>query len=132
MYALHDYVPAGLGRADDYDPQAAEEKFLQRSAYARRTGTPIYVGEFAPIYSGDERIDALRRRILDDQLERYRRHDAGYATWMYKDLGRQGLTYVRPDSLRGNAPPTKSLYVFLTGSRLMPAPGAGKAGASAL
>ena len=25
-------------------------------------------------------------------------------------------SYVRPDSLRGNAPPMKSLYVFLTGS----------------
>ncbi len=101
VYALHDYVPAGLGRADEYDPEAAEAKFLQRSAYARRTGTPIYVGEFAPIYSGDETIDKLRRRILDDQLERYRRHDAGFATWMYKDLGRQGLTHARPDSPYG-------------------------------
>jgi endoglucanase len=101
VYALHDYVPAGLGRADEYDIDAAEEKFLQRSEYARRTGTPIYVGEFAPIYSGDETIDAQRRQIMADQLERYRRHNAGYATWMYKDLGRQGLTYVRPDSPYG-------------------------------
>jgi endoglucanase len=38
---------------------------------------------------------------MADQLERYRRHNAGYATWMYKDLGRQGLTYVRPDSPYG-------------------------------
>src|SRR3954471_1335000 len=27
-------------------------------------------------------------------------------------------SYVRPDSLRGNAPPMKSLYVFFTGRRL--------------
>jgi endoglucanase len=101
VYALHDYVPAGLGRADEYDPDAAEQKFLQRSEYARRTGTPIYVGEFAPIYSGDDTIDAQRRQIMADQLERYRRHNAGYATWMYKDLGRQGLTHVRPDSPYG-------------------------------
>jgi endoglucanase len=101
VYALHDYVPAGLGRADDYSNDAAEEKFLQRSEYARRTGTPIYVGEFAPIYSGDDTIDEQRRQILADQLERYRRHDAGFATWMYKDLGRQGLVHVRPDSPYG-------------------------------
>jgi hypothetical protein len=101
VYALHDYVPAGLGRADHYDPAAAEDKFLERSAYARRTGTPIYVGEFAPIYTGDEAVDAERRRILADQLDRYRRHDAGFATWMYKDLGRQGLTYARPESPYG-------------------------------
>ena len=101
VYTLHDYVPAGLGRADHYDPEAAEQKFLQRSAYARETGTPIYVGEFAPIYTGDPTTDAVRVQILEDQLERYRRHDAGFATWMYKDLGRQGLTYAKPDSPYG-------------------------------
>jgi endoglucanase len=101
VYTLHDYVPAGLGRAAEYDREAAEQKFLQRSEYARRTGTPIYVGEFSPIYTGDPEIDALRRQILENQLERYRRHAAGFATWMYKDLGRQGLTCVRPDSPYG-------------------------------
>jgi endoglucanase len=101
VYTLHDYVPAGLGRGDHYDPEAAEQKFLERSAYARRTGTPIYVGEFAPIYTGDEAMDADRRQILADQLDRYRRYDAGFATWMYKDLGRQGLVYARPDSPYG-------------------------------
>jgi endoglucanase len=101
VYALHDYVPAGLGRAAEYDRDAAEEKFLQRSEYARRTETPIYVGEFAPIYTGDPEADALRREILDHQLERYRRYDAGFATWMYKDLCRQGLVHVRPDSPYG-------------------------------
>jgi hypothetical protein len=101
VYTLHDYVPAGLGREDHYDRDAAERKFLERSAYARRTGTPLYVGEFAPIYTGDPAVDAVRRRILEDQLERYRRYDAGFATWMYKDLGRQGLTFARPDSPYG-------------------------------
>jgi aryl-phospho-beta-D-glucosidase BglC (GH1 family) len=101
VYTLHDYVPAGLGRADHYDPEAAEQKFLERSAYARETGTPIYVGEFAPIYTGDAETDAVRVQILEDQLERYRRYDAGFATWMYKDLGRQGLTFAKPDSAYG-------------------------------
>jgi hypothetical protein len=102
VYTLHDYVQAGLGRGGEYPgPEAAERKFLERSAYARETGTPIYVGEFAPIYTGDPTLDAVRRQILDDQLALYRRYDAGFATWMYKDLGRQGLTYVRPDSPYG-------------------------------
>ena len=55
----------------------------------------------APIYTGDEARDAERRRILADQLDLYRRHEAGFATWMYKDIGRQGLIYVRPDSPYG-------------------------------
>jgi endoglucanase len=110
VYTLHDYVPAGLGPAAEYpgtvdgsyiDRDAVERKFLERSEYARTTGTPIYVGEFGPIYTGDPRVDAMRRQILDDQLEIYRRHGAGFATWMYKDLGRQGLTYVRSDSPYG-------------------------------
>ncbi len=103
VYTLHDYVPAGLGRADEYPgPESAEAKFLERSEYARRTGTPIYVGEFAPIYTGDEAVDAERRRILGDQLQIYKRYGAGFATWMYKDLGRQGLD-VRPRPTRPTA-----------------------------
>lgn len=107
VYTLHDYVPAGLGRGGDYpgytdgtwiDRDYARQKFLQRSEYARRTGTPIMVGEFAPIYTGDERVDAMRRRILADQLEIYREHDVSWTSWMYKDLGRQGLVGVSPDS----------------------------------
>jgi aryl-phospho-beta-D-glucosidase BglC (GH1 family) len=98
VYTLHDYVPAGLGRSTEYDPDAAEAKFLQRSAYARETGTPILVGEFGPIYTGDEEQDALRRRILADQLERYQRYGVSWALWMYKDLGRQGLVSVRQDT----------------------------------
>ena len=95
VYALHDYVPSGPQPRRGVRPRAPRrQKFLQRSAYARRTGTPIYVGEFAPIYTGDPEVDAERLRILDDQLELYRRHGAGFATWMYKDLGRQGLVHV--------------------------------------
>ncbi|PVZ96358.1 glycoside hydrolase family 5 [Amnibacterium flavum] len=108
VYTLHDYVSAGLGRGLDYpgfnmdgvwiDRDFARAKFLQRSEYARGSGTPIFVGEFAPIYTGDERIDAMRRDILRDQLELYREYDASWTTWMYKDLGRQGLVSVKPDT----------------------------------
>ncbi len=73
------------------DRAGVEQKFLQRSEYARRTGTPLYVGEFGPIYTGDEVVDAKRRQILADQLEIYRAHDAGWAIWLYKDIGRQAL-----------------------------------------
>ena len=69
VYTLHDYVPAGLGRSPDHSREEAEEKFLTRSAYARSTDTPILVGEFGPIYSGDEAKDAELRVILADQLD---------------------------------------------------------------
>ncbi len=107
VYTCHDYVAAGLGQGGDYpgetdgvhfDRDAVEEKFLQRTEYCRATGTPIWVGEFGPIYTGDAARDAQRYQILLDQLEIYRRHNAGWAIWMYKDVGRQGLVHVRPDS----------------------------------
>ena len=98
VYTLHDYVPAGLGRSPHYSREEAEQKFLQRSAYARTTGTPILVGEFGPIYHGEEEKDAKLRRILADQLDLYQRHSASWALWMYKDIGRQGLVSVRPDT----------------------------------
>ncbi|GGK99935.1 glycoside hydrolase family 5 protein [Mangrovihabitans endophyticus] len=107
VYVCHDYALAGLARTGDYpgrtggaysDKSTVEKKFLDRTAYSRRTGTPIWVGEFGPIYTGDERIDAQRRALLDDQLDIYRQHGASWSIWTYKDLGLQGLTHVRSDS----------------------------------
>ena len=107
VYTCHDYSAAGLGRGGPYPGEtdgayinrdAVEEKFLLRSEYARREGTPLYVGEFGPIYTGDRERDAQLYELLADQLEIYRRHDVGWALWMYKDIGRQGLVGVRADS----------------------------------
>lgn len=107
VYTLHDYVPAGFGRGGPYpgvtdgawvDRESAERKFLERSAYARATGTPLVVGEFGPTYTGDPVKDAQRRQILTDQLDLYRRNNVSWAVWVYKDLGRQGVVSVRPDS----------------------------------
>jgi endoglucanase len=107
VYAFHDYVPSGFGRGGPYpgvtdgkyiDRDAVEEKFLERSEYARRTGTPLHCGEFAPIYFNDEAKDVQRRQILADQLEIYTRYGVSWNTWMYKDLGRQGLVGVKPDT----------------------------------
>jgi endoglucanase len=110
VYACHDYAAAGLGRGGPYpgltdgtwfDAAALELKFRQRSEFSRRTGTPVWVGEFGPIYTGDAVRDAQRRQLLADQLEIYRRYDASWSIWTYKDLGPQGLVTVRPDSPYG-------------------------------
>jgi endoglucanase len=107
VYACHDYAAAGLGRGGPYpgltmgawvDKDVLERKFLQRSEFSRQTGTPVWVGEFGPLYTGDAQRDAQRRQLLDDQLEIYRRHQASYSIWTYKDLGPQGLVTVDPGS----------------------------------
>ena len=107
VYTCHDYVRSGLGRGGPYpgftdgvyvDKASVEQTFMKRSQYSRETGTPVYVGEFGPIYVGDQAVDAQRRQILSDQLDIYRQHEAGWALWTYKDLGRQGLVNVAPAS----------------------------------
>jgi aryl-phospho-beta-D-glucosidase BglC (GH1 family) len=107
VYTVHDYALPGFFDGGDYpgvsrgryvDRDALEQTFLARTEYMRRTGTPIWIGEFGPVYTGDERHDEMRAQVLVDQLEIYRRHDASWALWTYKDIGVQGLVYAAADS----------------------------------
>ena len=107
VYTLHDYVPAGLGRGHGYpgtvdgiyyDLDGVLKTFLERSEYARASGTPLMVGEFGPIYTGRAGEDEQRLQLLADQLSIYDDYDVSWTLWTYKDVGRQGLVSARPDS----------------------------------
>ena len=107
VYSLHDYPLAGAYDAGDYpgetrgqyiDRAVVEKQFLERSEYMRRTGTPIWVGEFGPVYTGDPARDEQRYRLLQDQLEIYSQHNASWSIWTYKDIGLQGLVYAPSES----------------------------------
>jgi endoglucanase len=115
VYTAHDYALPGFVDGGPYpgesrgkyiDRDQVEATFLERTEYMRETGTPIWVGEFGPVYTGDPERDEQRSRLLQDQLEIYRRHDASWALWTYKDIGLQGLVHADPDSayLRRIAP----------------------------
>jgi endoglucanase len=107
VYATHDYALPGIAadgvypgftRGEYFDRSAVEWSFLRRTEYMRRTGTPIWIGEFGPLYTGDLDRDRERYRLLGDQLDIYRDHAASWSLWTYKDIGPQGLVYARPDS----------------------------------
>ncbi|MGO4750955.1 glycoside hydrolase family 5 protein [Streptomyces sp. 2MCAF27] len=107
VYTCHDYARAGFARSTGYpgrtdgvwiDKEQVEEAFLRRTAYMRKTGTPIWVGEFGPVYTGDPERDEQCAQLLADQLEIYRRHEANWTIWTYKDVGLQGLVHLAPDS----------------------------------
>lgn len=115
VYTAHDYaIPGfvdggpypGVSRGRYVDRDQVEATFLERTAYMRETGTPIWVGEFGPVYTGDPARDAQRFQLLRDQLEIFERHGASWALWTYKDIGLQGLAFADPDSayLRAIAP----------------------------
>ena len=107
VYTAHDYARAGLVGGGPYpgvtqgeyvDRAYLEKTFLSRTAYMRETGTPIWVGEFGPVYTGDPELDAQRYQLLTHQLEIYAEHDASWALWTYKDIGLQGLVTANPNS----------------------------------
>lgn len=107
VYTAHDYaLPGfvdggpypGVSRGQYIDRDRIEETFLARTQYMRESGTPIWVGEFGPVYTGDPEKDAQRLRLLEDQLEIFGRHDASWALWTYKDIGLQGVVTTDPAS----------------------------------
>jgi endoglucanase len=107
VYSAHDYALPGFADGGPYpgcsrgtyvDRDVVEETFLRRTEFMRRTGTPVWIGEFGPVFTGDPERDEHRYQLLRDQLDVYRRHGAGWAVWAYKDIGKQGLVTAAPDS----------------------------------
>lgn len=107
VYTAHDYALPGIAadgiypgttRGEWFDRDVVEATFLRRTEFMRRTGTPLWIGEFGPIYTGEPERDAARRQLLNDQLDIYREHGASWALWTYKDVGLQGLLHADPAS----------------------------------
>lgn len=107
VYTAHDYaLPGffdggpypGLSRGVYVDRDTVEEAFLRRTEFMRRTGTPIWIGEFGPVFTGDPGRDEQKYQLLTDQLEIFQRHGAGWAIWAYKDVGAEGLVSAAPNS----------------------------------
>ncbi|MCG5214098.1 cellulase family glycosylhydrolase [Streptosporangium sp. KLBMP 9127] len=102
VFVCHDYALAGFAHGGPYpghtrgewcDRAQLEQAFEKRTRFQRETGTPLWVGEFGPVYTGDPVVDAQRYQILADQLDIYDAHDAGWSIWTYKDVGLQGLVH---------------------------------------
>ncbi|NUP03896.1 MAG: cellulase family glycosylhydrolase [Nonomuraea sp.] len=102
VFVMHDYALAGFAHGGPYpgytrgewcDRGQLEHTFAKRSKFQRETGTPLWVGEFGPVYTGDPDRDAQRYQILRDQLDIYDGHGAGWSLWTYKDVGLQGLVH---------------------------------------
>jgi hypothetical protein len=107
VYTVHDYALAGFvdggsypgtSRGEYVDRDVLEEVFLVRTEFMRHTETPIWVGEFGPVYTNDKTADEMRYQVLVDQLDIYRRYGASWAIWTYKDIGLQGLVHADPQS----------------------------------
>ncbi|GAA1763274.1 glycoside hydrolase family 5 protein [Streptomonospora arabica] len=107
VYSTHDYALPGIASGTGYpgvtrgeyvDRSVLERTFLRRTEYMRRTGTPVWIGEFGPVYPVERPLEEWRLALLADQLDIYREHGASWSLWTYKDIGLQGLVHARADS----------------------------------
>jgi endoglucanase len=107
VYSAHDYALPGFVYGGPYpgvtrgvhvDRDYVERTFLNRTEFMRSTGTPIWIGEFGPVFTGDPARDEQKYQLLRDQLDIYAEHGASWSIWAYKDIGAQGLVSAAPDS----------------------------------
>lgn len=107
VYSAHDYKMPGMAYGGPYpgvtrgvhvDRAHVEETFLKRTEFMRKTGTPIWIGEFGPVFTNDPERDQSKYRLLADQLDIYNAHGASWSIWAYKDVGREGVVAAAPDS----------------------------------
>ena len=107
VYTLHDYVPAGLGRGRGY-PGSVDGVFYDRDVVLEEIPRTLRVRPFDRNAAHGGRIRAhLHRacgrgratlRLLADQLAIYDEYQSGWTLWTYKDVGKQGLVTVLPES----------------------------------
>jgi endoglucanase len=107
VYTLHNYaVPGfidggeypGFSRGEYFDKAVLHAKLMESCQYMIKNKTPIWVGEFGPVYTGDSKKDGMRYQILEDQLSFYKDLGANWCLWTYKDLGLHGVVGLLPDS----------------------------------
>ena len=107
VYSPHNYAAPGfidggpypgVSRGEYIDRSVLRTNFLKTCQYMLENHTPIWIGEFGPVYTGIPENDARRYQLLNDQLALYQEFGASWCLWTYKDLGLQGVVSLRPDS----------------------------------
>ncbi|KAK2803009.1 hypothetical protein FQN51_004036 [Onygenales sp. PD_10] len=117
IYSLHDYSNMGFPTGTRYkgtpeQKEALERQFLRKAAFQHEHGTPIWNGEFGPVYANPDAdapevrgteddahaINAERYALLAQQLEVYDKYQIHWSIWLYKDIGLQGMVHTSRES----------------------------------
>ncbi|KAK7460661.1 Endo-1,4-beta-xylanase 5 [Stygiomarasmius scandens] len=110
-FAIHDYSTYGFPKSKEVYTSSEEQRAKMRASYERKRkwmderGLCVWNGEWGPVYGrkeydGDETDEINKRRymVLKDQLEIYRQDGLSWSIWLYKDIGYQGMVFVKPDT----------------------------------
>lgn len=82
-----------------------EKQFQRKAAWMVEHKTPIWNGEFGPVYADPSldadaaQVNAARYALLAEQLRIYDKLKIHWTIWLYKDIGLQGMVHVDPSSL---------------------------------
>lgn len=80
-----------------------ETQFIRKAEFMARMGTPIWNGEFGPVYAGAneinaEKINNSRYNLLEQQLSIYDRYHIHWSIWLFKDIGTMGIVTTKQKS----------------------------------
>ena len=109
VYALHDYSMMGFPTGSRYkgttdQKERLERQFKRKAEFMTSKGTPIWNGEFGPVYANPmldkdaDEINQERYNLLAAQLEIYDKYQIHWSIWLYKDIGIQGMVHTSPES----------------------------------
>lgn len=109
VYAIHDYSTMGFPTGVPYrgtpeQKQTLERQFSRKCEFHKKYGTPIWNGEFGPVYADSryepdaEGTNNWRYELLGEQLRIYNVSKISWTIWLYKDIGLQGMVHTSPDS----------------------------------
>ncbi|ORY61061.1 glycoside hydrolase family 5 protein, partial [Leucosporidium creatinivorum] len=110
IYSCHDYSMFGfpMGRTftgSDEDKQKVRKDYERKIGFSKKTNSPIWNGEFGPVYATEEvdgpdfqTINDARYAALGEQLRVYKEDRISWTIWLYKDIGIQGLVHATTDS----------------------------------
>lgn len=109
VYSLHDYSMMGFPTGRPYtgteqQNNILEAQFLRKSEFQRTHKTPIWNGEFGPVYANSkwdenaEEINQGRYNMLGQQLQIYDKFQIPWSIWLWKDVGLQGMVYTSSES----------------------------------
>jgi hypothetical protein len=100
VYTNHDYATPGFG--GDYpgyihgayiNKDTIEQDFIKKSEFMFTHKVPVWVGEFGPLYTGDQKTDDKRYQVLKDQLSYYQKYKVSWCIWLYKDMGLHAILH---------------------------------------
>jgi len=108
VYSSHNYVEAlqfsnaypGINDGVYWNRARQEQQFLQTEAvqFTQNHQVPLWVGEFSPVFLGNEAYLPNRYRALNDQIDIIDTLGNHWTTWTYKDVGVMSWVYLNPES----------------------------------